>query len=82
MSSNEQVADVVSKDVEWFKQRLMDQKVSMFEIVWGNYVHYFDEVPTHLLGRYIHHRATFLHKKALSLAIFEEQVMEDHPFAC
>lgn len=72
----------IVRDVEWFKGRLIEQRVSLFEIVWGNYLHYFHEVPPHLMDRYLHHRASFLHKKALSLTILEEQMMEEHPFAC
>lgn len=70
-----------SRDVEWFKGRLLEQKVSMFEIVWGNYIQYFHEVPSHLMDRYLHHRSTFLHRQALSLALYEEKLMEEHPFA-
>ena len=69
------------RDAEWFKQRLIEQSVSALEIIWGNYLQYFHEVPPHLMDRYLHHRSTFLHRQALALARLEEAAMEDHPFA-
>lgn len=70
------------RDIDWFRDQLQERGVSRFEIVWGNYVEYFHQVPRHALNRYLHHRGSMLHKKALELALMEEEAMENHPFAC
>ncbi len=73
-------ARVVS--LESFKEGLVAAGVSPFEIIWGNYADHYHEVPQHLMSRYLHHRSTHLHRRALSIALCEEAFMDSHPFAC
>lgn len=67
--------------LERFKNELIERGVGTLEIVWGNYIDYFNEIPKGLMNRYLHHRRTHLHKRALELSLFEQALEESHPFA-
>lgn len=71
----------VAYTVETFARDLLEQGVSALEIVWGNHKEYFEEIPPHCMGRYLRYRRTLLHRKALSVVLLEESMMESHPFA-
>lgn len=62
------------RDIEWFKQQLQSLGVGLLEIVWGNHVEQFHEIPPEVMDRYLKYRKNALHRKALELALQEGSV--------